>query len=631
MAVTVLAKYSDVSGVASDVEAVDGKVRATFQTQDEFQSEALSSIQSEYGTTGALVATVRETGFSYQIDLAQADTFDLETPGGVEVSVLPGPDGFVNLRAFGLVSGGVLQDILETALTSENPNCILDVDCIVTASKTNIQMTKSGSLKGVGTPTISFDGGHVIVVENTKIASTTLSSDVDFKGKTFPVADASEILEGDLLEVRSSQEGLDGTSAIKKAMYVVASVSGSTVTTSEQSPWDYITASGTIDVYTRRPNTFRVSDCHFTKTGSGDATYFRLTGWVKPTIEAINLDDGGEGGTNFGAVLFDCHSGVIQNCFARGMTYPYNHNYSRNISVKNVSLVGGRHAIDCVGSIDCLWDGVYGDGNDSTIGTHTHIGAVIRNVKCYNELGPMAVRGVDFVLENILHQYDDSISAPTSSDHQYALSTFTNEASARDLRQYRASFLNVKSIPNANGATLTIGTAWPYYDLIVRGCDIGLVLSEGTNPSSSLAGTLALEGSRLNRFRWRGGPVRIQGCVFPGTLTGDTLTYALGFSDTQSDTSEASDTTLFVVDTKVNGYANACHTDLRVSQHRRFSNCQFSNITGAIAQPNTDGQGAYYFNSCNLINVASFSTNSTPADGMNFNFCQASGTTPSIP
>lgn len=97
---------ADVTDLAADVAAVDAKVEVFYDTLAAFQSETVSAIQARYGASGTLIATIRENNFAYSVDLAQSALFDITTSGGVRVTALPGPDGFITFRQIGAIGDG---------------------------------------------------------------------------------------------------------------------------------------------------------------------------------------------------------------------------------------------------------------------------------------------------------------------------------------------------------------------------------------------------------------------------------------------------------------------------------------------------------------------------------------------
>ena len=562
-------------------------------------------------------------GHNYKEAASGATDHDLATAEGVKLYAQT-VGGALNLRALGLVDGAALDPYLEAALTGRHPHLLLDVDCTF-STETEIAMTQSGSLRGVGNPKITFTSAVNLVVDNTPILETSLTSDTDFRGTVFNTSSTTGAQVGDLVTVASAQLGLNGNNATKSATYIVKVVGGSSLTTSDPSPWDYDLSAGTVAVTVRRPNTFHLSGVEFIKGVSGNVTFFQLQGFYGSTMERCHLEEGGTGGTNFGLQYTVSHSCLTNDCTANGMTYPYNHNYSRNITVRDVSLSNGRHAADATGCIDCLWDGIYGNNNQSTVGIHSGVGIVVRNVVCTNETEGMSQRGIDFLIENVKHSYAESVAIGDPL-HYYSLCQFVNEKTARNLTRYRAHFVNVVGEVNGNGAQLPIGVSFPHYNMQANLCDVSYFFGIG----STGIGQTRISNSTLNAVYTRGTYMMIDNCEFKGVVAGSSITYAIlqGGSDGGAGNGTC---ILHVSNCQIHDYVSALGQPAQLDPTYSISNCQFLNISGNLINVTYDNNGHVFFNNCQFRNVAGYNNSSDDTKTTYFNFCYISGTTPALP
>ena len=183
----------------------------------------------------------------------------------------------LNVFDYGVTGDGVtddtsnLQAAIDAAQTTEKQLIVPPGNYKVT--QLTVDCSKPFTLLGAGKDTVTFSSTRgIFSLSNTKVGDTTLAAAIAFGASTITVASATGIQKGQLLVIRST-ESFEETerSGTKDAAFVVADVSGTTVTLETSARFTFSVTGYTPTVWTYDIPQIQISGVTFSSTMASDA------------------------------------------------------------------------------------------------------------------------------------------------------------------------------------------------------------------------------------------------------------------------------------------------------------------------------------------------------------------------
>lgn len=183
----------------------------------------------------------------------------------------------LNVFDYGVTGDGVtddtanLQAAIDAAQTAEKQLVVPPGNYKVT--QLTVDCSKPFTLLGAGKDAVTFSSTRgIFSLANTKVGDTTLTAAIAFGASTITVASATGIQKGQLLVIRST-ESFEETerSGTKDAAFVVADVSGTTVTLETSARFTFSVTGYTPTVWTYDIPQIQISGVTFSSTMASDA------------------------------------------------------------------------------------------------------------------------------------------------------------------------------------------------------------------------------------------------------------------------------------------------------------------------------------------------------------------------